>query len=185
MGNDAIVVPRSIGSIAFRINEHGHDVCVLAGDFSLTGEEEVGRLKEIGFVCEHAEQMLKSNEYNLAHLLVEGKMYEIVFLLGKDIIARDSNRTIVNLCKKVEKFGYDKPPAGITPYICEAIFNGQIEGKRHIIIPQPIHAADHNPYTFEISISSEGKSYLGSHWSDPNLSLEGNCIYIFQTDLGN
>jgi hypothetical protein len=180
MRKDTIVVPRSIGSTTFRINGHGHEVCILAGGFNLTGEEEIKWLKEIGSACDHAEQMLKGREYNLAHLLAEGEIYEIVFLLGKNIIARDSNRTIINLCKAVKRFGYGKPLAGIAPYICGAISNGQIEEKRHIIIPQPIHAADHNLYTFEISISNEGEAYLGSHWSDPNLSLEGDYVFAFQ-----
>lgn len=110
-------------------NEHEHIVFTVTG-LELTGAEELERLQSGEYtVSDYAKQMLTSTKpdgYDSKHRLPDGKKYEIVLLPSKHII-RDLSHTTSTLCKEADRFGYNKPRAGIVPRIRESVSDAQME----------------------------------------------------------
>lgn len=129
----------------FERNEHGHIVLTLYS-FDSTGKQEVERLTAAGFrVSDWAKSCLlstKKDGYDKNHRLVAGQEYKIALMPTREI-ERDSDRTTDALRKRgVEKYGYEKPLAGIVPRIRESVTDKQMEEMGFWYI-----AAPHDPIT--------------------------------------
>lgn len=114
----------------FERNKHGHIVLTLDG-LDLTGEQEIERLTAAGFrVSNWAKSCLMSTKedgYDKNHRLIVGEQYKIALMPTREV-ERDSDRTTDALRKRgIEKYGYEKPLAGIVPRIRESVSDKQME----------------------------------------------------------
>jgi len=110
----------------YKRNEHGHIVLTFDG-LDLTGAQEIERLTAAGFRVSDWTKSCLTNGYDKNHRLVAGQRYKVVLMPTREI-ERDSDRTTDALRKRgVEKYGYEKPLAGIVPRIRESVSDEQME----------------------------------------------------------
>ena len=115
---------------AFGRNEHGHVVLTFTG-LDLMGAAEIERLEvedyRVGDYAKSCFLSTKEDSYNQHHRLVDGRVYKVVLMPGKEI-ERDSDRTTANLRKRgMEHYGYSKPCAGLIPRVREILSDKQME----------------------------------------------------------
>lgn len=159
-----------LAPVSFHRNEHGHIVLTLDG-LGLTGEQEVKRLEAAGFrVSDWAKLCLTStNGYNNNHRLVAGQEYKIALVPTREI-ERDSDRTTGALRKRgLERYGYEKPRAGIVPRIRELVSDKQMEEMGFWYIAAPHDAIKDSvgdPYVLNASRYDDGR-WLRAFWDHP------------------
>ena len=158
--------------IDFERNENGHIVFTIIG-LDITGAEEIKRIEASGYrIGDWARSCLtstKADGYDKNHRLVAEKEYKIVLIPGKEI-AKDSDRTTKDLQKLAEKYGYDKPLAGIVPRVRESISDKQMEemGIWYIVaLHDPIIGSDGDPGVLS-SVRSDDGLWLSGYWDDPD-----------------
>lgn len=167
-----------LAPISFERNEHGHIVFTITG-LDLTGEQEIKRLEDAGFrFSEYAKSCLSSTKkdgYDKNHRLVGGQKYKVALMPTREI-ERNSDRTTDALRKRgIEKYGYEKPLAGIIPRIREAVSDKQMEemGFWYIAAPHdPINDSGGSPSVLCASRNGDGR-WVGadldlpdSYWFD-------------------
>jgi hypothetical protein len=168
----------------FECNEHGHVVLTFDG-LDLAGEQEIERLIAAGFrVSNWAKSCLTSTKkdgYDKNHHLVVGRQYNIVLMPTREI-ERDSDRTTDALRKHgIEKYGYEKPLAGIAPRIRESVSDKQMEemGFWYIAAPHdPIKDSDGVPFVLYARRYGGGQ-WLGALWVRPGARWYGYGAFAF------
>jgi len=168
----------------FERNKHGHIVLMITG-LDLTGEQEIERLTTAEFrLTDWAKSCLlskKKDGYDKNHRLVAGQRYKVA-LMPMWEIERASDRTTDALRKRgVEKYGYEKPRAGIVPRIRESVSDNQMEevGFRHIAAPHdPIKDSDGAPRML-CAYRCGGGRWLGAFWDRPDGHWGGRGAFAF------
>ncbi|OGI14524.1 MAG: hypothetical protein A3E38_00300 [Candidatus Moranbacteria bacterium RIFCSPHIGHO2_12_FULL_54_9] len=165
----------------FAKNEHGHWILTLTG-FDLTGAEEIDRLKAHGFrVGDYATQCLMStmpDSYDANHRLSGAKTYNVVIVPGKEV---KENRTTANLRAYAEKFGYQKPLAGIMPRVREAVSDKQLEEMGIVYtagLHDPIKDSDGGPDVLNSHRYGDGR-WLSAYWDIPGYQWNDNGAFVF------
>jgi len=164
---------QKLAPVSFERNEHGHIVLTFEG-LDLTGEQEVDRLTAAGFrVSDWAKSCLlskKKDGYDKNHRLVAGTRYKIALMPTREI-ERDADRTTDALCTRgIEKYGYEKPLAGIAPRIRETVSDKQMEemGFWYIAAPHdPIKDSDGDPDVLYANRGDDGP-WLYAGWDPPD-----------------
>jgi len=162
--------------VEFERNEHGHIVLTVTG-LDLTGEQEVERLTAAGFrVNDWAKSCLlstKEDGYNKAHRLVSRQSYKIALMPMQEIEGGVDRTTDAMRKRGIEKYGYEKPLAGIVPRIRESVSDKQMEemGFWYIAAPHdPIGDSDDGPRVLYANRDINGQSLFtsldrpGRHW---------------------
>ncbi|MBI2589411.1 hypothetical protein HYW32_00020 [Candidatus Berkelbacteria bacterium] len=170
--------------VLFERNEHGHIVLTVTG-LDLTGEQEVKRLEAAGFCLGNwAKSCLLSTEkdgYNTNHRLVDGQSYKIALMPTREI-KRDSDRTVDVLRKRgIEKYGYEKPLAGIVPRIRETVSAKRMEemGFEYIVAPHDtIKDSDGHTDVLGAHRFDDGP-WLYAIWTHPGICWDGNGAFAF------
>jgi hypothetical protein len=168
----------------FPRNEHGHILLTVVG-LDLTGEEENGRLTDKNYrIDDSAKSCLmstKKDSYDKNHRLVAGKEYTIALMPTKEI-ERDVDRTTDSLRKRgLEKYGYEKPLAGIALRIREAVSDEQMErmGFWYISVPHdPIKDTDGDLLVLGPHRTDGGRS-LNAFWNHCVVHWRNNGAFAF------
>jgi len=156
----------------FERNEHGHIVLTVVG-LDLTGKQEVERFTAAGFCASGwAKSCLlstKKDSYDKNHRLVAGQSYKIALMPTREI-EREADRTIDALhTRGIEKYGYEKPLAGIVPRIRETVSDNQMEemGFWYIAAPHDtIKDSDGEPLVLYAN-RIDGGLWLNALWALP------------------
>ena len=159
--------------VEFERNEHGHIVITITG-LDLTGKQEVKRLTAAGFrVSNWAKSCLlstKEDGYDKNHRLVAGQSYKIALMPIREI-ERGADRTTDALrTRGIEKYGYEKPLAGIVPRIRETVSDKQMEemGFWYIAAPHDtIKDFDGDPSALNANRYDDGL-WLDAFWVHPD-----------------
>lgn len=153
-------------------NEHGHLVFTISG-LDLSGAAEIIRLDAAGYrFGDYARSCMastRSDSYDQHHRLEDGRIYKIALVPGTEI-QKDSSRTTANLRKQGEKYGYQKPLAGIVPRIREAVSDKQMEewGFWYIAaLHDPITDSDGDPNVLNADRDGDGRWVFAS-WGQPD-----------------
>jgi hypothetical protein len=165
-------------------NEHGHIMLTIIG-LDFTGEQEVERLEAAGFrVNSWAKSCLTSTKkdgYDNNHRLVAGQRYKVALMPTQEI-ERDSDRTTDALRKRgIERYGYEKPLAGIVPRIRETVSDKQMEemGFWYIAAPhEPIKDSDGAPIVL-YARRIDGGPWLVADWDHPDFHWDGRGAFAF------
>jgi len=167
----------------FERNEYGHIIITVTG-LDLTGAQEIERLEAAGFrVSDYAKSCLtstKADGYDKNHRLEAGKQYKIALVLGKEI-KRDADRTTEALQKLGEKYGYQKPMAGIVPRIRESVTDKQMEemGFWYIAgLHDTIEDSGGNPYVL-VANRNDGGRWLSACWDGPQFQWYDDGCFAF------
>ena len=168
---------------AFERNEHGHVVLSITG-LDLTGEQEIERLLAAGFrVSDWAKSCLTSTKgdgYDAKHRLKDGRTYKVALVPGKEI-KRDADRTTEALRKYAQRFGYEKPLAGIVPRIREAVSDEVMEkmGFWYIAgLHDPIKDSVGDPHVLR-AFRSDGGLWLGASIDLPDFQWNAYGAFAF------
>ncbi|CAG1021407.1 hypothetical protein MTYM_00985 [Methylococcales bacterium] len=168
----------------FERNEHGHIMLSLEG-LDLMGKQEIERLIAAGFrVSDWAKLCLTNanlNGYDKNHRLVSGERYKIALMPTREI-ERDSDRTTDALRKRgIEKYGYEKPLAGIVPRIREIVPDKQMEemGFRYIAAPHDTIKDSGGDPVVLLAHRDNGGPWLGADWGLPAYRWFGHGAFAF------
>ncbi|MEX0916974.1 MAG: hypothetical protein WDZ90_00375 [Candidatus Paceibacterota bacterium] len=168
----------------FERNEHGHIVLTFVG-LDLTGEQEIERLTSVGFrlsnLAKSCLTSTKKDGYDKNHRLVAGQSYKIALMPTREI-ERGSDRTTGALRKRgIEKYGYEKPLAGIVPRIRETVSDKQMEemGFWYIAAPHD-HIKDSvgDPLVLDAH-RRDGGPWLDARWDHPGHDWYGYGAFAF------
>ena len=173
-----------LAPVAFERNEHGHIVLTVDG-LDLSGEQEVERLIAAGCrVSDWAKSCLLStnkDSYDKNHLLVAGQRYKVALMPTREI-ERDSDRTTDALRKRgLERYGYEKPLAGIVPRIRESVSDEQMEkmGLWYIAAPHDsIRDSDGDPNVLHAHRIDDGP-WLRAPWDHPDYRWDDYGAFAF------
>ncbi len=155
----------------FERNEHGHAILTITG-LDLAGSDEVKRLRaanyRVGGYAKSCFTSAKKDGYDKLHRLEAGKVYKIALVPGKEIESA-SERSTANLRKLGEKYGYEKPLAGIIPRIREVLSDEQMKalGIWYVAaLHDPIKDSDGSPSALRVNRYDDGR-WVGADWGDP------------------
>ena len=161
-------------------NEHGHDVFTIVGK-NMTGKQEVNQLMEAGFLVSHtAQACLCSDEYKRNHRLRNGKKYQIVLIRGREL-GLSTSHTYEAIQKYAEKFGYQKPRAGILPRIRKAVTRTIMEEMQIsdiVALHKPIKDLHKDPYVLSI-FQSPGNGSVSVYWDNPGIGWNYGATFAF------
>lgn len=168
----------------FERNEHGHIVLTFDA-LDLTGKQEVERLTAAGFrLTDWAKSCLlskKKDGYDKNHRLVAGTRYQIALMPTREIESGADCTTDVLRKRGLEKYGYEKPLAGIVPRIRELVSEKQMEemGFWFIVAPHdPIEGSGGDPNVLNAHRSGDGR-LLGASWDHPDCHWNDNGAFAF------
>jgi hypothetical protein len=168
---------------AFERNEHGHAIIAISG-LDCTGAEEVSRLEAAGYrVSDYAKSCFRSSKgdgYDKNHRLQAGRAYKIAIVPGKEI-ERDAERTTANLQKLGEKYGYQKPLAGIVPRIREAVSDEMMKDLDVWYIAalhDPIKDSDGDPSVLN-AFRDDGGRWVLARWDRPGVNWDSDGSFAF------
>lgn len=119
------------------INKHGHFVLTIEG-MDLTGEQELERLTSAGFqVRGEAETCLRSLMFDMNHCLLAGRKYKVPLMPAGEIESYKERTASALLARGIERYGYQRSPAGIIPRIRECLSDKQMQAMEitHIVAP--------------------------------------------------
>ncbi len=168
----------------FERNQHGHIVLTITG-LDLSGATEIERLEASGYrisdcdkLCLHSKM---ADSYDRNHRLLEGQIYQIALMPGKEIV-RHAERTTENLRKRgMEHYGYGEPLAGSIPRVRESVSDKKMEemGAWHIVaLHDHILAPAGNPRVLGAYRNHRG-SWLGAYWDGPGNKWDDACLFAF------
>jgi hypothetical protein len=168
---------------AFERNEHGHAVITITG-LDLSGADEVERLEAASYrVSDYAKSCFKSTKgdgYDKNHRLEPNRAYKIAIVPGKEI-ERDADRTTANLQKLGEKYGYQKPLAGIVPRIRETVSDEMMKDLDVWYIAalhDPIKDSVGGPGVLSADRSGGGR-WVDAYWGDPGDRWSSHGSFAF------
>ncbi len=169
---------------SFERNEHGHVIITVTG-LGLSGAQEIERLIAAGYrVSDYAKSCLlskKKDGYDAMHTLVPNREYKVALMPGKEI-ERDSNRTTENLRRRgMEKYGYDKPLAGLIPRIRESVSDKQMEeiGVYYLAgLHSPIEDSVGASFVLFADRYDDGQ-WLNALFDDPGLQWDDVGLFAF------
>lgn len=166
------------------VNEHGHVTLTFTG-LDLSGADEIERLVEAGYrTGDFAKSCFTSNRpdsYDGNHRLVSGQSYTVAFVPRREI-SRDRDRTTAGLQRHaVEKYGYEKPLAGIVPRIREAVSDQKMEemGVWYIAaLHDPIKDSDGSPSVLIAGRGGDGR-WVDASWDGPGNQWDTGGAFAF------
>jgi len=175
---------QKLAPVSFERNEHGHVVLSVTG-LDLAGEQEVERLEAARFrVSGWAKSCLTSTKkdgYDKNHRLVAGQEYKIALMPTKEI-ERNSDRTTDALrTRGIERYGYEKPLAGIVPRIRESVSDEQMKEMGFWFIAalhEPIKDSDGDPLVLNARRDGDGL-WLFAFWDHPDRHWDGYGAFAF------
>lgn len=171
-------------------NEHGHLIITVTG-LDLTGAQEITRLEGAGYrISNYARLCLRSSApdgYDRNHRLVAGREYTVAFMPTAEI-ANVRERTTDNLRRHgIERYGYQKPLAGVVPRIRETISDKHMEEMSfgYVAAPHdPINDSDDDPNVLYAPRGDDGR-WLDASRDRPGDYWDGYGAFAFFVSVSN